>query len=91
MSRKSTHTPEYKELLKLLAEERQSRDLRQSDVGSKLSFGQSGISKIETGERRLDVIELRMICDAMGMSLPEFVRKLEERLERLRAREDASA
>lgn len=91
MNRKSTHTPEYKELLRLLAEERQSRRLRQSDVGAHLPFGQSGISKIESGERRLDVIELRMICAAMGMTLPDFVRKLEERLERLPAQEDASA
>jgi hypothetical protein len=34
------------------------------------------------GERRLDVIQLRTILRALGTTLPEFVRKLEARLEK---------
>ncbi|QTA79816.1 HTH domain-containing protein, Cro/C1-type [Desulfonema limicola] len=38
---------------------------------------QSFVSKYESGERRLDLIELRYICRAIGTSLEEFVRKFE--------------
>ena len=34
------------------------------------------------GQRRLDVIQLRTVCRALGTSLPEFVTRLEERLAR---------
>ena len=83
MMQKSTHTDEYKELLKLLVEERDAAGLRQSDIGRLFAFGQPGISKIEHAERRIDVIELRVYCRALGMTLPEFVGKLEDRLARL--------
>ena len=38
------------------------------------------VSKIETHERRLDVIELREICLALGISFPEFVTEFDEYL-----------
>ncbi|WP_349368087.1 helix-turn-helix transcriptional regulator [Salinarimonas sp.] len=78
-------------MLKLLVEERNAVPLTQTQLSEVLPFPQPVISKIERGERRLDVIELRMFCTAIGMTLPDFVRKLEERLERLPAQEDASA
>jgi transcriptional regulator with XRE-family HTH domain len=41
---------------------------------------QSYVSKYELGERRLDVLEVREVCRALGYSLAEFVKKLEARL-----------
>jgi hypothetical protein len=41
---------------------------------------QSFVSKYETGERRLDVIELRNVCQSLGATLVSFAKKFEERL-----------
>ena len=45
-----------------------------------LGIEQSYISKTEIGDRRLDVIELLEYCDAMGLTLTEFVFRMEGRL-----------
>ncbi|WP_372422225.1 helix-turn-helix domain-containing protein [Salinarimonas chemoclinalis] len=90
MVQKSTHTAEYAAMLRLLVERRKSLRLHQADVAATLPFKQPEISKIERGERRIDVVELRMICTALHMSLPEFVAKLEERIAALHATESAA-
>jgi hypothetical protein len=36
------------------------------------------VGKCERGERRLDVVELQAFCRAVGVSLPDFARQLEE-------------
>lgn len=41
---------------------------------------QSFVSKYETGERRLDVIEVRTLCNHFGITLPAFIKELEARL-----------
>ncbi|MBI2955619.1 MAG: helix-turn-helix transcriptional regulator [Chloroflexi bacterium] len=58
----------------LLREVRQRADLRQQDLASRISEPQSFVSKYESGERRLDVLELRQICAALGVPLAEFLR-----------------
>lgn len=55
-------------------------ELRQTDLAERIGEPQSFVSKIETGERRLDIPELREICRALGPSLAEFARRLEKRL-----------
>lgn len=51
--------------------------MRQVDLAKKLSEPQSFVSRYESGERRLDVLELRKICLALGVSLTDFVERLE--------------
>ena len=68
-------------LLELLKESRINAELRQIDLAGKLGAPQSLISKYEVGERRLDILELREICQVLGISLSEFVDQLELRLE----------
>ena len=51
-----------------------------------LGQSQSFVSKAEKGDRRLDLVQLRTICLALGTALPEFVARLEERLERGKTR-----
>ncbi len=80
MMRKSTHTRDYALFLELLVETRRKANLTQAQLGRKLPFGQPGISKIERGERRLDVVELRMICGHLGTKLVDFVGAFEKRL-----------
>ena len=80
MMRKSTHTRDYAAFLKLLIEARHKVGMTQAQLGGKLPFGQPGISKIERGERSVDVVELRMICRELGIRFEDFARDLEARL-----------
>jgi len=68
---------EKKRLLSLLREMRLDAGLRQEDLAQKLGEPQSFVSRYESGERRLDVLELRQISKVLGVSLTEFVRRLE--------------
>jgi len=54
--------------------------LTQMDVAHRLGQPQSFVSKYESGERRLDILELREVCQAIGILLPEFIRRLEQAL-----------
>ena len=42
---------------------------------------QSFVSKYESGERRLDLVEMDQVCRAIGIDLGEFVRRFEEAIQ----------
>jgi len=65
-------------LVTLLKKIRQDAGLRQTDLAVSLGKPQSYVSKYESGERRLDILELRQVCRAVGISLVEFSRRLEK-------------
>lgn len=67
-------------LRSLLRGIRQEAGLRQDDLARVLGKPQSFVSKYESGERRLDVLELRSICLACGITLSEFAARLDEQL-----------
>ena len=75
---KSIFTPEQEILQQILRQIRLGKNLRQEDVAETLNEPQSFVSKYESGERRLDLIELRQVCIAMGVTLQELVRRFEE-------------
>ncbi|MBI3664333.1 MAG: helix-turn-helix transcriptional regulator [Acidobacteria bacterium] len=64
-------------LRELLRQVRVEAGLRQGDLARILKQSQSFVSKYESGERRLDLLELQQICKAVGVSLEEFVRRFE--------------
>lgn len=66
----------YRELLRLI---RKEAGLRQAELASRVGRPQSFVSNYELGERRLDVLELREICNACSTDLMEFVHRLEEK------------
>jgi transcriptional regulator with XRE-family HTH domain len=71
-----------KALLALLRQIRIDAGLRQTDLAVALKMPQSVVSKFESGERRLDILELRQVCEVVGLSLNDFVTKLERELKR---------
>jgi|TARA_R110001606_G_scaffold394467_1_gene565401 transcriptional regulator with XRE-family HTH domain len=60
-----------------LKQTRLDAQLTQSDLARRLGKPQSYVSKYETGERRLDIIELEEVCIATGITLCGFVKTLE--------------
>ncbi len=77
MNRKNKDLQREK-LQELLRKIRREKGIRQKEMAKKLGVPQSFISKYETGDRQLDVLELRQVCRALSISLEDFVRKLEE-------------
>jgi transcriptional regulator with XRE-family HTH domain len=67
-------------LYTLLKKFRQDKGIRQVKLAEKLGVPQSFISKYESGDRRLDILELRQVCQAIGISLEEFIQTLENSL-----------
>ena len=56
---KSVYSKDYKAIIERLKTARIEADLSQQTVADKLGKPQSYISKIESGERRLDVAEMK--------------------------------
>lgn len=56
----------YRALIELLIAARKEADLSQTALAAKLESRQQFVSKYETGERRLDAIEVLEIADALG-------------------------
>ena len=70
---KSLTRPEYKLLLAELRKARKEAGVNQTELGLRLGETQSFISKVERGERRLDLVELTNgSCKALGVSLEYF-------------------
>jgi len=70
---KSLSSKHQQALLRSLREVREAAGLRQIDVALKLDQPQSFVSKYESGERRLDLLELESVCNACGTDLESFV------------------
>jgi transcriptional regulator with XRE-family HTH domain len=68
-------------VLSLLRAVREEKGLHQTDVADALGRPQSFVSKYEAGGRRLDLLELKDVCDAVGIELTAFVHRFEALLE----------
>ncbi len=72
---KSIYSSKYKTILQNLYKARRESGLTQIDVAKKLNKPQSFISKVERGERRLDIIELEMFAKLYKKKLDWFLSK----------------
>jgi transcriptional regulator with XRE-family HTH domain len=70
----SIYLKEYKKVVENLKKARRERGLRQIEVAQKIGVPQSFISKIERGERRLDVVELKKIANIYKKPLDFFIK-----------------
>ncbi len=64
-----------RQLTTLLRQVRVDADLTQADLADRLRQTQSYVSKYESGEQRLDLIELEAICKAVGIPLKKFIER----------------
>jgi len=63
----------YQSLMATLRAARAERGLTQSDVAAALQTRQQFVSKYESGERRLDVIEFVDVACALGLDWSELL------------------
>ena len=77
--RKSTHTGEYADLRGRLTELRAAAGLSQRELAGKLGVPHSWVAKVESGERRLDLVEFGWFCRACGAEAGEVAREFFER------------
>lgn len=74
---KSIYSADYQRLCGLLRELRQEAGLTQVEVAERLNVPQSFVSKYESGERRLDVIELSHVAEALGLPMRVLLGRFE--------------
>ncbi|GGJ34464.1 helix-turn-helix domain-containing protein [Streptomyces lacrimifluminis] len=75
---KSIYSAEYQRLCALLRALRLEAGMTQVQVAAVLDVPQSFVSKYESGERRLDVIELRYVVRTLGVSMQVVLDRLEQ-------------
>jgi len=76
--KKTISIPEYKNLCKLLTEARQQAQLLQIDLAKKLKKPQSFVSRVEAGQRRLDIFEFLFYTRAINLDPYQLLRSMEE-------------
>jgi len=66
----------YEQLQKALIEARQSAGLTQAEVSSRLNKPQSFVSKYESGERKLNLIELMDLCKVLSVDIGVIIERI---------------
>jgi len=69
-------SPRHRALVDLIIQERKAADLTQVQVAKKLRRYQSYITLLETGQRRLDVVEFMEIAEAIGFDALGAIKRL---------------
>ena len=64
----------------MLREARLGAGVSQTELGQRLDMSQLQISRGEVGDRSIEVLELRDMCHALGISFADFTRQLDETL-----------
>lgn len=65
---RSLRTPGHRALMQVLIETRREAGITQQELADRLNRPQSYVAKVETGERRLDVVEFIEWAEGIGAS-----------------------
>ena len=71
--KKSRFSKKYTALLRVLRDARKEAGLTQKEVARKFGAHASFVSKCESGERRIDVIEFSSFCKLYGVTVTELL------------------
>lgn len=69
----------YRECLDLLVAARHEAGLTQQQLADRIGRRQTFVSKVELSERRLDVAEFILICDALGADALALLKRARQR------------
>jgi transcriptional regulator with XRE-family HTH domain len=73
---RSQHSKAYRQFRLELRRAREAAGLTQIELATRLRKPQSVVSKVESGERRLDVVEFLQWAEAVGFDPHELIRRL---------------
>ncbi|KIT15579.1 helix-turn-helix domain-containing protein [Jannaschia aquimarina] len=76
---KTLRSPEHIALMGVLREARLTAGMTQAELAGLLGRPQSYVAKIETGERRVEVVEFILMARAVGRKPGEILREVEAR------------
>lgn len=71
---KTVYSQDYKEIINRLKTARVGAKLSQQEVANRLDKPQSYISKIESGEKRLDVVEIKKFAMIYKKEISYFIK-----------------
>ncbi len=77
---RSRFSSEYELLLRRLIEARKSANITQQNIAAQLNKPQSHVSKCESQEREINIVDLRLWCSALGFSMSDFIEQWEKEL-----------
>ncbi len=83
---KSIFTPEYAILRAELLKARTDAGLTQRELATRLKVPHSWVAKVESGERRLDVIEMYRVLSACGVEPLASLKRVLKSLSRIKRR-----
>lgn len=72
---KSIATRRHRELAALVQRRRRDPGVTQEALAGRLEVTQSVIRKVESGQRRLDLVQLDAYCRTLGVSLVELIER----------------
>ena len=71
---KSIHTKQYAYFVERLRMARQEAGLTQVQVAKKLKRPQSHVSNVESGQQRVDIVELQRFAKLYGQNIAYFIK-----------------
>lgn len=74
--RKSLGSARHKVLIALLIAKREAEGLTQADLANRLGEYQSFVARLESGQRRVDVVEFLDLSEALGLDPAKAVAAL---------------
>lgn len=75
---KSIHSARHRHLVELLIQCRRDANLTQAQLAQLLGQQQSFVARLESGQRRIDVVELLELADVVGFDPVDLVVKLRD-------------
>lgn len=73
---KTIYTNEHKNLIKKLKSARLSAKLDQKTAANRLNKSQSYISKMESGQRRVDIVQLKELANVYKKDIKYFLENI---------------
>lgn len=72
--KKAIYSPDHKKIIVLLRKARLEKQLDQKTVAKRLGRSQSYISKLESGQRRIDLVQLKELASVYKKTLDYFIK-----------------
>lgn len=75
---KTLGSERHKALINLLIEAREKAGLTQTELAEKIGEYQSFVARLESGQRRVDVVEFLELAEVLGFDADESLRNIQK-------------